>query len=366
MLDEPDRAGPALLPTPEELRSRLPVGSAASAVVKSGRRSIADVLHGRDPERLVVIAGPCSVHDAEAALEYAHRLARVARETADLLVIAMRTYVEKPRTTMGWKGLVHDPHLDGSCDLGLGLERSRSLLLAINEIGVPCASELIDPMVPFYLADLLSWAAIGARTSESQTHREMASGLDMPVGFKNGTSGAVEIARNAMIAARRPHSVFGLDPTGRASRLRTRGNRAGHLILRGGGGRANYSADDVARAAGLVASEGLARPVMVDCSHDNSGGDPAHQPVVCRAVLEQIREADTSILGVLLESHLRAGRQDWSGTRPLEFGVSITDACMGWEETKALLYEIAEAVAASKAPGRPGRLGPTDLREVRT
>ena len=357
MLEQLDGAGPAPLPSPAQLKTRLPRGSTARAVVKSGRRAIADVLHGRDA-RFVVVAGPCSLHDPEAALAYAQRLARLARETSDVLAIAMRTYVEKPRTALGWKGLVNDPDLDGSCDLALGLERSRRLLLAINELGLPCASEIIDPMTPHYLGDLLSWAAIGARTSESQTHRELASGLPMPVGFKNGTSGALRVACNGIVAAHEPHSCFGLDPHGRAAKLRTPGNPDAHLVLRGGGGRSNFSPEDVASAATALTGFGGARPVLIDCSHDNSGFDPRRQAGVCRAVLQQMLDrADAPILGILLESHLHPGRQDWVHGKQLEFGVSITDGCIGWEETEALLYEIAEAVARSKRLSPPGTLG---------
>ena len=346
MQEQLDGGGPTLLPSPAELKTRLPRGSAARAVVKSGRRAIADVLHGRDA-RFVVVAGPCSLHDPEAALTYAQRLARLARETSDVLAIAMRTYVEKPRTALGWKGLVNDPDLDGSCDIALGLKRSRRLLLQINELGLPCASEIIDPMTPHYLGDLLSWAAIGARTSESQTHRELASGLPMPVGFKNGTSGALDVAWNGVVAARRPHSCFGLDSHGRAAQLRTPGNPDVHLVLRGGGGRTNFSVEDVASAS--ARRNGLARPLLIDCSHDNSGFDPGRQAGVCRAVLEQLLDrGEAPILGILLESHLLPGRQDWARGKQLEFGVSITDGCIGWEETEALLYEIAEAVARSR------------------
>ena len=364
MLEQTDATGPSPLPSPAQLKTRLPRGSAARAVVKSGRRAIADVLHGRDA-RFVVIAGPCSLHDPEAALTYAQRLTRLARETSDVLAIAMRAYVEKPRTALGWKGLVNDPDLDGSCDLALGLERSRRLLLEINELGLPCASEILDPMTPHYIGDLLSWAAIGARTSESQTHRELASGLPMPVGFKNGTSGVLSVACNGIVAARRPHSCFGLDPHGRAAQLCTPGNPDAHLVLRGGAGRTNFSPENVASAVALLSDSRPARPVLVDCSHDNSSFDPRRQAGVCRAILGQVRDrGDAPILGILLESHLRPGRQDWVRHKKLEFGVSITDACIGWEETEALLYEIAEAVVRSKRQRAPDTLSMgTTMRE---
>ncbi len=335
------------LPSPDELRTRLPRGSGAGAVVKDARRSIADVLHGRDPVRLVVIAGPCSLHDSEAALLYAERLKAVARDTSECLVIAMRTYLEKPRTARGWKGLLNDPHMDESCDLAQGLELGRQLLRSINETGLPCASELLDPMTPSYIADLLSWAAIGARTSESPTHREMASGLSMPVGFKNGTDGSLEAARNAMISARHGHSFVGIDAEGRTAIVRSRGNPDRHIVLRGGLAGPNYDAAAVARAAALVANESIARPIMVDCSHDNSGGDPARQADVWRDVVGQFRGGEGRILGLLAESHLEAGRQAWAPGATLSYGVSITDACMGWGETEALLFETAEALAGA-------------------
>ena len=354
------------LPSPDELRTRLPRGSGAAAVVKDARRSIADILHGHDPVRLVVIVGPCSLHDSEAALLYAERLRAVARDTSECLVIAMRTYLEKPRTARGWKGLLKDPHMDESCDLAQGLELGRQLRCSINELGLPCASELLDPMTPSYIADLLSWAAIGARTSESQTHRELASGLSLPVGFKNGTSGSLEIARNAIVAAREPQTVFGLDSTGRASLVRTRGNPDAHLVLRGGRDRANHSRDDVARANALISDLRLSRPLLIDCSHDNSRADHRRQAEVCRSVLGQIRGGRHGIMGVMLESHLRAGRQAWQSGQTPEFGISVTDACIGWDETEALLYEIAEAVAVSKDLAPPGKLGPTELAKETT
>jgi 3-deoxy-7-phosphoheptulonate synthase len=330
------------LPSPGELKRKYPLDADETAVVLRARRQVADVLHGRDP-RLVVIVGPCSLHHPEAALEYAARLAEVAEATKGRLVVVMRTYVEKPRTTVGWKGLVNDPYLDGSCDVAAGLELSRRLLRAIVALGVPCASELLHPTTFRYLGDTLSWAAIGARTSQSQTHREMASALPLPVGFKNGTDGALESAVNAMRSAGEPHTFLSVDERGSTIVMRTRGNSARHVILRGGGGRSNYGPGDVKRTADLLVGERIARPIMVDCSHDNSAKDPARQPIVLREVLRQIQAGERRISGVLIEGNLRPGKQSWRPSAELEYGVSITDACLGWEETKTLLYEAAES-----------------------
>jgi 3-deoxy-7-phosphoheptulonate synthase len=307
-----------------------------------------------------MVVGPCSIHDPDAAVEYARRLARIAEATSDVLLIVMRTYFEKPRTTVGWKGLINDPHLDGSCDVAAGLDLARRLLLEINELGLPCATEVLDPIAPRYLADLVSWAAIGARTSESQTHRETASGLPMPVGFKNGTDGSLERALNAMIAARHPHRFIGVGDDGATSLVRTSGNPDRHVILRGGASGPNYSAEHVSRAAALVAAEGIARPIMVDCSHDNSGKDYEAQAAVCGAVLSQFLHGQEAILGMQIESHLHPGRQAWAENRPLAYGVSITDACIGWETTERLLVETARAVrerSAMKVRHRPSSTG---------
>jgi 3-deoxy-7-phosphoheptulonate synthase len=337
------------LPPPRAVKQTLPLSAAAAATVLDGRGAIRDVLHGRDRSRLVVIVGPCSIHDPGVAGEYAERLARVAGATRDALVVVMRTYFEKPRTTVGWKGLLNDPRLDGSCDLPAGLELARSVLLQVNELGLPCASELLDPIAPQYLGDLLSWAAIGARTTESQTHREMASGLSMPVGFKNNTDGDLRVALNAMISARHPHSFLGIDGNGAVAVIQTQGNPDRHIVLRGGERQANYDPATVARAGALIAGEGIARPLLVDCSHGNSSKDYRKQATVCRAVLEQVRAGEPRIMGVMLESNLHPGRQDWMPDAPLAHGVSITDACIGWEETEQLLHELAGAVGERPA-----------------
>jgi 3-deoxy-7-phosphoheptulonate synthase len=335
--------------SPRELKAKLPVSERAARRVLDARRALRDAIHGRDARRLVVIVGPCSIHDPDAAREYATRLAKTAAGLDDELIVVMRTYFEKPRTTVGWKGLINDPHLDGSCDVAAGLALARGLLLELSEIGVACASEVLDPFTPQFVADLLAWGSIGARTAESQTHRQLASGLSMPVGFKNGTDGGLEAAGNAMIAAGHSHSFLGITPDGRSAVVTTTGNPDRHLILRGGGGRTNYSPEDVARAAALAAGQGIARGVMVDCSHDNSGKDASRQGVVCRAVLSQLREAPPgALLGLLIESFLEPGRQAWRKGEPLARGVSITDACIGWAETEELLGEIAQAVRAAR------------------
>jgi len=332
------------LTPPTVMKTQLACSGPVAEVVLQSRRAIRDVIHGRDRHRLVVVVGPCSIHDRAAAMDYAERLARVAVDCQDALVVVMRTYFEKPRTTVGWKGLINDPQLDGSCDIAAGLALARRILLDINALGLPCGYEALDPVTPQYIADLLSWAAIGARTTESQTHRELASGLSMPVGFKNGTDGGLEVALNAMISARSPHAFLGINPDGATSVIKTAGNPDRHIVLRGGSGKPNYTPADIARAAALVAAEGLARPLMVDCSHDNSRKDHTRQPQVCHEVLNQVRGGQDKIMGLLIESNLKPGKQTWKQGAPLAYGVSITDACIGWEETEALLLEAAEVV----------------------
>jgi len=335
---------PEPLPSPAELRERHPVPPASARRIARARSAIRDVLHGRDTRRLIVITGPCSIHDPDAALEYGSRLARVAARHADRIEVVMRTYFEKPRTRVGWKGFLHDPHLDGSDRMAEGLERARRLLIELGELGLACGSELLDPLTATYLDDLLSWACIGARTVESQPHRQMASGLDLPVGFKNATDGNVAVAHDALVAAARPHSFLALEADGRVAVRRSRGNPDGHLVLRGGGGIPNDDPETVAWAAARARREGLVRPVLVDCSHGNSHKNHRLQGVACRRVLEQVRGGHASIAGLMLESFLEAGRQDWSPEAPLRRGVSITDACIDWPETESLLDEIAAAV----------------------
>lgn len=328
------------LPTPADLKTSHPISTSAARVVLRARNSIRAVLHGRDRRRQVVIVGPCSLHDPEAAVAYARRLLPLARELDHELIVLMRTYFEKPRTTIGWKGLVNDPHLDGSCCVEEGLALARQLLLEINDLGLPCATEFLDPVTPQYLADAVSWAAIGARTTESQTHREMASGLSMPVGFKNGTDGSHSVAIEGMVSAAHPHSFLGIDSHGTAAVVKTAGNPDTHVVLRGGRGMTNFDRESVEAVAARIEKRG----VMIDCSHGNSRKDPALQSEVLREVACQIQNGAQGILGVMLESQLEEGRQDWAPGKPLRFGLSITDACIGFEETDGLLRELAAAI----------------------
>ncbi len=342
----PSQAGAARrsaqpLPSPAVLRQRLPLSDALAARVHADRNAIRAVLDGRDP-RLLVVVGPCSLHDPVAALEYAERLAALAPELSDQLLLVMRAYVEKPRTTIGWKGLLYDPHLDGRGDMAEGLRLSRRLMLDILEAGLPLASELLQPMAASYFDDLLGWAAIGARTSESQIHRELVSGLDLPVGFKNGTDGSLTIACDAMRSAAHPHRHFGIDALGHPALLETHGNPDTHLVLRGGHRGPNHDAASVAQARAALAKQGIAARLVVDCSHANSGKDPLRQPAVLAEVIEQRLAGDVSLRGVMLESNLFDGCQPLSGE--LRYGVSITDGCLGWTGTERLLRETAEAL----------------------
>ena len=327
------------LPSPAVLRQRLPLSDALAARIRNDRDAIRAVLDGHDP-RLLVVVGPCSLHDPVAALEYAERLAALVHEVSDQLLLVMRTYVEKPRTTVGWKGLVYDPHLDGSGNMAEGLHLSRRLMLDILETGLPIASELLQPLAAGYFDDLLGWAAIGARTSESQIHRELVSGLDLPVGFKNGTDGSLGIACDAMRSAGHPHQHFGIDELGHPALLQTHGNPDTHLVLRGGHGAPNYDAASVAAARAALAQQGIEPRIMVDCSHANSGKNPLRQPAVLESVITQRLAGDASLRGVMLESHLFDGCQPLSGE--LRYGVSITDGCLGWSGTEQLLREAAE------------------------
>ena len=361
MSSSPENAAPRAaepLPAPAALRAQLPAGAAARRSVAEARGALRAALHGRDPQRMVAIAGPCSLHDAGSAFEFAERLRPLAQELRGELIVLMRAYIEKPRSTIGWKGLVSDPLLDGSCQMGLGLRRAREILLGIAARGVPCATEFVGTALPHYLGDLVSWAAIGARTSESQPHREMASGLEMPVGFKNATSGACGAALDATIAAAHPHSFLDIGADGVAAVLHTRGNRDTHIVLRGGSNGPNHDRASVAQAAQRLArtrqaQRGAVRGVLVDCSHDNSRRDHRAQPGVCRELIAQIREGAPGLLGAMLESHLHPGRQSWTPGAPLRYGVSITDACIGFAETETLLHELAGAVRSRRQRRRP-------------
>lgn len=333
------------LPSPTDLRQRLPLSAALASQVQTQREAIRAVLDGSDP-RLLVVVGPCSLHDPMSALEYADRLAALAFDVSDQLLLVMRAYVEKPRTTIGWKGLVYDPQLDGSGDMAGGLELSRRLMLAMLERGLPVATELLQPLVAGYFDDLLGWAAIGARTSESQVHRELVSGLDVPVGFKNGTDGSLSIACDAMRSAAHSHQHFGVDGLGRPALVETDGNPDTHLVLRGGHSGPNHDAASVAVARASLEKQGIAARIMVDCSHANSGKDPLRQPAVLRDVLDQRLAGDASLRGVMLESHLFDGCQALSAE--LRYGVSITDGCLGWSGTEAMLREAAERLRGGR------------------
>ncbi|MDH3307013.1 MAG: 3-deoxy-7-phosphoheptulonate synthase [Acidimicrobiia bacterium] len=328
--------------TPSAVKAVHPNQSAQ--LIAQTRQEIADVIHGNDSSRLVIVVGPCSIHDVAAAYDYAQRLVELRHRYEEELVIVMRTYFEKPRTTVGWTGLVYDPHLDGSEDIPAGIDVSRRLLVDINRLGMPCAVELLDPITPQFYADLVAWAAIGARTVESQVHRQLASGLSMPVGFKNSTDGRVKVAVQAMEAAARPHSFFGITTDGEVAMVRTEGNPDTHIVLRGGTAGPNFDALAVEAAVAVVAGRQVARPIMVDCSHGNSLKDHHRQTPVARDVLAQVRAGRNEIMGLMIESHLSEGRQDWKPNTPLAYGRSITDACIGWDETAALLEECASAV----------------------
>jgi len=328
-----------LLPTPEEVKAQLPLTPAAEETVVVGRRTLENILDRKD-HRLFVVVGPCSIHDAEAAKDYAERLKRLADEVGDTLYLVMRVYFEKPRTRIGWKGFINDPYMDDSFHIEEGLARARRLLLALAELELPVGTEALDPITPQYLGDLISWTAIGARTTESQTHREMASGLSTPVGFKNGTDGSLEVAVNAMHAAATPHSFLGIDRRGRCAVIRTRGNRYGHVVLRGGGGRPNYDSVSVALCESALEKAGLPPNIVVDCSHANSNKDPELQPLVLDNCVNQIAEGNRSIVGLMVESNLEAGNQPIpSDLSQLRYGVSVTDPCIDWARTESMLRE---------------------------
>lgn len=336
--------------TPRELKAQLPTTEAASATVAQSRELIVRILQQQDP-RLLVIAGPCSIHDEKGAMEYATRLNALRSELSGQMEIVMRVYFEKPRTTVGWKGLINDPHLDGSQDISAGLKIARELLLKITGMGLPTASEFLDPIVPQYIADLIAWATIGARTTESQTHREMASGLSMPVGYKNATDGSVQIAIDAMGAAQHAHSFLGIDQDGVTSIVRTTGNPAGHLVLRGGRERPNYDAQSIREAEEQLAKHQLPTVLMVDCSHANSGKQHARQEDVWRNVIQQRAEGTRSLVGIMVESNLNEGNQPIP-KKPSEliYGVSITDACVNWETTERMLRWGHDALSKAGQP----------------
>lgn len=333
------------LPSPAALLAELPKTESQASFVSRSRREIHRLIF-TDEKRFLFIVGPCSIHDVDAGREYARRLSKLANEVSDRVMIVMRVYFEKPRTTVGWKGLIMDPHLDGSHDIAAGLRLARTFLRDILDLGLPTATELLDPITPQYIADLICWSAIGARTAESQTHRQMASGLSMPLGFKNGTDGSIGTAINAIKAAAQPQTFLGINLDGSASAIVTRGNPDCHLVLRGGSGGPNYSPEQIAQTEQLLAKANLSKAILVDCSHDNSAKKPDRQPDVMRALLGQIAAGNTSIMGAMVESNLEAGSQAFPQPKEnLRYGVSITDGCIGWATTEALIREIHAALA---------------------
>ncbi|MCD4677678.1 MAG: 3-deoxy-7-phosphoheptulonate synthase [Desulfobacula sp.] len=322
--------------SPASIKKELPVTDDVAKTVINGRRDIENILQKKD-DRLLVIAGPCSIHDTDAALEYADKMKQLRDEVKEKINLIMRVYFEKPRTTIGWKGLINDPFLDASYNINEGLRKARSLLIEINRMGLPAATEILDPIIPQYIAGLLAWVAIGARTTESQTHREMASGLSMPVGFKNSTDGSLDSAINAMMAAGAPQHFLGIDPQGYSSMVSTKGNPFGHIVLRGGP-HPNYDPLSVGKVQEKLNAKNLLDAVMIDCSHDNSGQKQKGQSFVFKSVLDQRMEGNTSIIGLMLESNLFEGSQKCNGNRKtLKYGVSITDECISWETTKGLI-----------------------------
>ncbi len=340
-----------LLPPPEAVHAELPISDAARETVLAGRRAVEAILDRRD-DRVFLVVGPCSIHDPAVARDYARRLKALADEVSDTVLVIMRVYFEKPRTTVGWKGYVNDPYMDDSFRIDEGLLQARRLLLEFAEMGLPTATEALDPITPQYLSDLITWTAIGARTTESQTHREMASGLSTPVGFKNGTDGNLQTAINALHSVSHPHSFLGINPQGQCVVVRTRGNRYGHLVLRGGGGKPNYDSVNVALAEQELEAAGLPQNIMVDCSHANCSKDPALQPMVLENLVKQITDGNRSLVGMMVESNIGWGNQKL-GDDPskLEYGVSITDPCIDWPTTEASVREMAAQLRGT-LPGR--------------
>jgi 3-deoxy-7-phosphoheptulonate synthase len=339
------------MPTPEELHARLPLSDKAGEVVMQGREALKNILDRKDP-RLFVVVGPCSIHDPVAGLDYARRLKKLQAEVADTLLLVMRVYFEKPRTTTGWKGYINDPDMDDSFHVDRGMENARKFLLDVCELGLPTATEALDPISPQFLGDLIAWTAIGARTTESQTHREMSSGLSTPVGFKNGTEGDINIAVNAILSASHPHSFLGLNSQGRVAIVRTRGNRHGHVVLRGGDGRPNYDTVSVAMTEQALAKAKLPANIVVDCSHANSFKNPELQPLVMADVVNQIRFGNQSLVGVMVESNIVAGKQSIpEDLSQLKYGCSVTDGCVGWETTEKMIRD-ADTLLRDVLPAR--------------
>lgn len=335
--------------TPAEVHNELPLSEKASETVFNGRKAIHNILHGND-DRLVVVVGPCSIHDPKAAIEYAERLLKIREEHKDTLEIVMRVYFEKPRTTVGWKGLINDPNLDDSFEINKGLRVARKLLLDINEMGLPAGTEFLDLISPQYYSDLISWGAIGARTTESQCHRELSSGLSCPVGFKNGTNGGIKVAVDAIQSASNPHHFLSVTKDGQSAIFKTSGNEDCHIILRGGGGKTNFDSESVQEAAEIMGQAGLDAAIMIDFSHANSEKKHEKQKDVSTDVSGQVASGDQRIKGVMIESHLVAGNQKATpGQTDLTYGQSITDACIGWDDTEVVLAQLAEASKSRSA-----------------
>ena len=343
-----------LMPAPAEVKMRLPLTEEAAQSVVRGRQALEAILEGRD-QRLFVVVGPCSIHDPVAGLDYARRLKELALELKETLHLIMRVYFEKPRTSLGWKGFINDPRMDDSFRIDEGMEKARRFLLDVNALGVPAGTEALDPIGPQYYGDLVTWTAIGARTSESQTHREMSSGLSTPVGFKNSTDGDVEAAVNAILSAARPHAFLGINEEGRTAIVRTRGNPHGHLVLRGGGGRPNFDIVSISLAEQALTQAGLPKNIVVDCSHANSWKKAELQPLVMRDVVHQVRDGNRSVVGLMVESFLEEGNQPIpQDLSQLRYGCSVTDPCVSWATTAAMLRE-AHAVLKSSLPARERR-----------
>jgi 3-deoxy-7-phosphoheptulonate synthase len=337
------------MPTPEEIHALLPLTDQAAATVAQGREVLQRILDRQEP-RLFVVVGPCSIHDPVAGMDYARRLKKLADEVSETLVLVMRVYFEKPRTSTGWKGYINDPRMDDSFHIEEGMKKAREFLLQVNELGLPAATEALDPISPQYLGDLIAWTAIGARTSESQTHREMSSGLSTPVGFKNATDGDLSVAINAIISAGNPHSFLGINAQGKTSIVRTRGNRYGHVVLRGGDGRPNYDSVSVSLAEQALAKAKLAQNLVVDCSHANSYKKPEMQPLVINDCAQQILHGNRSIVGLMIESNIEAGNQPIPGDlSQLKYGCSVTDACIDWNTTESSLRNLHLALKGKLA-----------------
>lgn len=332
------------MPSPAEVHAALPLTEAAARTVVEGRRTLEAILDRKDP-RVFMVVGPCSIHDPVAGIDYANRLKRLAERVKDTIYIVMRVYFEKPRTSTGWKGYINDPYMDDSFRIEEGIQKGRDFLLRVNELGLPAATEALDPISPQYLGDLIAWTAIGARTSESQTHREMSSGLSTPVGFKNATDGDMSVAINAIISASNPHSFLGVNANGMTSIVRTRGNRYGHVVLRGGGDRPNYDTVSITLAENAIAKAKLPKNLVVDCSHANSYKKPELQPLVLKDCVNQIRSGNQSIVGFMIESNIEAGNQPIPvDLSQLKYGCSVTDACIDWETTEQAILDMHEAL----------------------